>query len=194
MLLPLIKLYEEKIGFPLRWKYLVERLSPYLKDSKKVLDLGSSDGRLASRLLEKLPHLDIIGADVWVQPKTCIPIIQYDGRRLPFPDNSFDLVMMIDVLHHDEQPERIVKEAKRVSKKLILIKDHYWNNKLDILLLRWADYCGNKPYGVELPYTYLDIAEWRGLFKKFNLKIIKSEMFRFHFLDPCKHVTFLLEK
>ena len=193
-MLNMIKLFNEKIGFPLRWKYLVSRLSPYLNDVNKVLDLGASCGRLANELSKKHPKIDFVGVDTHVQPKTFIPIKEYDGKKLPFPDNSFDCVIIIDVLHHDENPEIILKEAKRVSKKYILVKDHFWNNKLDFLLLKYADYFGNKPYGVKLPYNFFKISDWNNIIRKVNLKITKSEKFRYNFIDPCKHIIFLLQK
>ena len=190
----LFRLFNEKIGFPLRWRYLVQRLRPYLKNSKNVLDLGSSCGRLANELSKKLPQIDFIGVDTHVQSKTYIQIKKYDGKKLPFPDNSFDCVMIIDVLHHNKYPEIILREAKRVSKSFILIKDHYYKNKFDFMLLKYADYVGNKPYGIKLPYNFLTTDEWQNLIRNLNLKIIKSEKFRYNNVDPCKHIIFFLQK
>ncbi|MCA9371997.1 class I SAM-dependent methyltransferase [Candidatus Woesebacteria bacterium] len=126
-MLTIIKWINENIVFPLRWNYLVAYLSPYLQNATDVLDLGASCGRLANELSKKFPKIHFVGVDTHVQPKTFIPIKKYDGKKIPFPDNSFDCVMIIDVLHHDKNPEHILKEAKRVSRKYILIKDHYWN-------------------------------------------------------------------
>ena len=190
----LMKWFNERIGFPLRWKYLVRYLSPYLKNSRNVLDLGASCGRLANELSNKLPDTYFVGVDTNVQPKSFIPIKKYDGKKIPFPDNSFDCVMIIDVLHHDENPAIILQEARRVSKKYILIKDHYWNNKFDFLLLKYSDYFGNKPYGVALPYNFLNIANWESLIKESNLKIVKTQRFRYNLFDPCKHIIYLLNK
>lgn len=193
MFLSIIKIWNEKITFPLRFAYLTKTLSPYLKESRKVLDLGSSEGRLSNFIMEKYPKITIIGADVHPQPKTYIPTVSYDGKNLPFPDKSFDCVMLIDVLHHSTYSEKVLKEAKRVTKKYILIKDHYWNNSIDFLFLKLADYIGNKPYGIALPYKYLKISEWQDLFKELNLAIVKSKRFRFNSLDPCKQVIFLVK-
>lgn len=190
----LIKLFSEKITFPLRWEYLVYLLSPYLKDVNNVLDLGASCGRLASKLSEKLPHIDFIGIDTHVQSKTFIPITKYDGKKIPYPDNSFDCVMMIDVIHHIDYPEIILEEVKRVSKKYVLIKDHYWNNKFDLSLLKFADYIGNKPYGVNLPYNFFKVSDWNELIKNLNFRTVKTEKFRCNFVDPCRHIIFHLEK
>jgi len=190
----LLRSIDEKLLFPLRINYLTQLLSPFLRDSEKILDLGSSDGRLAFNLSKILSKTDFVGVDMHVQPKTYIPIKKYDGKKLPFPDNSFDCVMIIDVLHHCNNPEEVLNEAKRVTRKHILIKDHYWNNKFDYLLLKYADYIGNKPYGVKLPYNFLRMNTWKNMINNSYMKIISLRKFRYNFFDPCRHVIFLLEK
>jgi len=52
MLFQLMRLYGERIIFPIRRKHLVSRIAPYLKGFNKILDLGSSDGRIASQLIK----------------------------------------------------------------------------------------------------------------------------------------------
>ncbi|MBW2978259.1 class I SAM-dependent methyltransferase [Candidatus Woesearchaeota archaeon] len=188
-----LKLLDEKIFFPLRFNSLTKILIPYLRGSKTVLDIGASCGRLAKNIQHKL-DIKFVGVDTHIQPKTFIPIKKYDGKKLPFKDNSFDCVMIIDVLHHDKNPQKIIEEAKRVSKKHILIKDNYWDNRIDFLLLKYADYIGNKPYGVNLPYKFLNIKSWQELIKNNNIAIVKSKKFRYHILDPCKHIIFKLKK
>ena len=39
-----------------------------------------------------------------------------DAQALPFADNSFANIVMVDVLHHIEQPARCLSEAERVLK------------------------------------------------------------------------------
>lgn len=190
----LMKWFNENIGFPFRWRCLVRYLSPYLWDSKNVLDFGASCGRLANELSKKLPNINFIGVDTHVQPKTFIPIHKYDWNIIPFNDDSFDCVMIIDVLHHDQNPINILKEAKRVTKKYILIKDHYWNNRLDFLILKYFDYFGNKPYWVALPYNFFKITEWENIIKRIDMKIVKSQIFNFGMIDPSKHIIYLIEK
>ena len=194
MLISLTKILNERFISPIRWKYLVKHLSPYLNDSSEILDVGAGDGGLANELLKKIGRVRITGVDVYLQKKSYIKIKKYDGKTLPFHDNSYDTVMIVDVLHHDKNPEQILKEAKRVSKKYILIKDHFWKNKIDFALLKWTDYLGNASYGVNLPYNYLTINSWEKLFSKNKLKIMKQSTFRYNFFDPCKHVVFLVRK
>ena len=193
MILKILKIWDERVTFPLRFTYLTKRLLPYLRESKKILDLGSSDGRLAYLLLQRLLSTEIIGIDIHVQQKTYIPITIYDGVHIPFPDNSFDTVMIVDTLHHDLHPESVLAEAKRVARKSILIKDHYWNNWIDFLVLKIGDYIGNRPYGIRLPYNYLKMERWQKIFDDLHVEVQTTEKFRFTMLDPCKQVIFLLK-
>ncbi len=189
-----LKLVMEHIGFPLRWRFLKKRLSPYLADVQNVLDLGASDGRLAHKLKAKNSHLTFTGVDTHVQKVTYIPIKKYDGKKLPFPDKSFDCVMIIDVLHHDKNPERLLREAKRVSKKYILIKDHYFINRLDHAWLSFADNFGNNSYGIHNQFNYFTLTQWQAVFKTLRLSLVRSERFRYIPIDPCRHIIFLLSK
>ena len=58
----------------------------------------------------------ITGIDVLVRNDTYIPVEKYDGYHINKSNNSVPATMMIDVLHHTEKPELVLKEAVRVSK------------------------------------------------------------------------------
>jgi len=102
--------------------------------------------------------------------------------------------MFLDVLHHTDNIKELMSEAKRVTKKTILIKDHYYNTKFDHFLLRIADYIGNKGLGINLIYNYLKESEWRLLIKQLNLKIIKLKKFKYNYLHPNKEIILKLNK
>lgn len=191
-----LKTFNNNFLFPLRRKYLSQKLYPYLEDNKNILDLGSSDGRLAASIQKILQNetkkVKFIGCDIHVQPKTFIPIVSYNGKHLPFDDNSFDCVLIVDVLHHTNDYLEVLKEAKRVSRKNILVKDHYWDTAKDFITLKHADYIGNHPYGIPLPNNFLNLESWYDLFEDCQLTIIDNKTYKI-FLDPCKHVVFKLE-
>ncbi len=44
-------------------------------------------------------------------------LVQAGGEELPYKDNTFDLVILANVLDHVNNPEKVLSEAKRVLKK-----------------------------------------------------------------------------
>lgn len=135
------------------------------------LDIGCGSGEILGLLNEYRPELKLTGAEVIARDDAHIPIVQYDGKSLPFEDGSFDFTMMVDVLHHTDDPEATLKEAVRVSRRFVLIKDHYCENVLDDSVLRFMDWVGNRAHGVHLPFNYLSNARWQDLFPKCGLKM-----------------------
>ena len=77
-----------------------------------MLDLGCGDGQIAAGVQALRPELTLRGADVLVRPKTRIEVDLFDGATLPYSDRSFDAVMIVDVLHHTDDPARILREAR----------------------------------------------------------------------------------
>jgi SAM-dependent methyltransferase len=136
-----------------------------------ILDVGCGDGLLAERLALRRPDLQITGIDVLVRPNTRIPVTAFDGRRIPRPDHSVDVSMFVDVLHHTKEPEALLREARRVTRRLILIKDHNRGGRLSRALLHFMDCVGNARYGVPLPHNYLSRREWDDMFRRLDLRI-----------------------
>lgn len=187
-----VRALDENVLFPYRYTQLTGRLSPHLHDVTNVLDVGASCGRLARRLMG-VTRCHIVGIDVHLQPNAAIEVRHYDGRTFPYADGAFDCVLMVDMLHHSADIDQMLQEACRVSRRYVLLKDHYWENSLDHILLRAADYLGNAPYGVSLPYRYLRQEEWADLFDRHHLKTVSLERFRYNPLDPCKHLVAKLQ-
>ncbi|MGI9517782.1 MAG: class I SAM-dependent methyltransferase [Pirellulaceae bacterium] len=150
---------------------LRQHLAELLPDSGTVLDLGCGDGLLASLLQQVLPETHFRGMDVLVREETKIPVESFDGESVPLDDNSVDTVMIIDVLHHTETPEVLLREAKRVARNSIVIKDHTDSGFLSNSTLRFMDWVGNARHGVALPYNYLSRSQWDELFGELGLQI-----------------------
>jgi len=145
-------------------------IAPVLPGSARILDVGCGDGLLDEELLRTRPDLRIEGVDVLVRDGTPIPVRQFDGRHLPFPDREFDVTMAIDVFHHAADPETLMAEMKRVSRNTIVIKDHLAHGLPSRLLLRAMDWVGNAPHGVSLPYNYWTEAEWRAVWARTEVR------------------------
>jgi len=95
-----------------------------LPKNARILDAGCGTGKLASFWLNE--GYDILGVDI---SNTALAITNKKGvktvkadilKGLPFEDNSFDLVYSDGLLEHFIDPEPVLKELFRVSKRYIL--------------------------------------------------------------------------
>jgi len=137
-----------------------------------ILDIGAGDGKI-DKMIQDTTNATIEGIDVLVRDILYIPVTEYDGEHINMLDNSINTTMMIDVLHHTENPLVVFNEAVRVSSKYIIIKDHLKHGFLSYLKLRLMDYVGNKHYSVNLPYNYLSESSWKTMFENANLDIVE---------------------
>lgn len=98
-----------------------ELFAKWIGKNKKVLDLGGRDGTLSKYYCNK-NKVTIGDID---EKALCYAKENYDveteiinlNETLPFPDNSFDYVVMAEVLEHLPYPIITLGEIKRVLKK-----------------------------------------------------------------------------
>ncbi|MCR4275106.1 MAG: methionine biosynthesis protein MetW [Candidatus Campbellbacteria bacterium] len=90
-----------------------------------VLDVGCGDGLLLSMLAEK----GILGEGIDFSEEAVQKCVSHGVRatqhdlngKLPFPDNSFDYAVALDVLEHQFDPLFLLCEMTRVSRKNVII-------------------------------------------------------------------------
>ena len=153
-----------------RAQVLTKHLSDLIPQNARVLDIGCGDGEIDSSILKLRHDLSIEGIDVLVRPHTAVPVRPFDGSRIPYPDRSFDVALMVDVLHHSSNPRNLLREASRIA-DIIVIKDHLLEGFLATPTLRLMDFIGNAHHGVALPFNYLSEAEWTRAFEELGLVI-----------------------
>ena len=144
-------------------------LAKHIPQGASVLDIGCGDGTIGSLLAQLRQDISIQGVESLVRPECKIECRAFDGALLPFPDGEFDVCIFVDVLHHTQDPSVLLREAARVSRSLVLVKDHLDENILDDLTLRLMDWVGNRPHGVALTYNYQSRKEWSEHFLKCRL-------------------------
>jgi SAM-dependent methyltransferase len=154
-----------------RSRILSGHLAKFIPENVLMLDVGSGDGLLGQLISQVRPDVTIKGIDVLVRPRTLIPTEKYDGERIPYGDTSFDGVMFVDVLHHTTDPLILLREAIRVARRAIVIKDHLLDGLFAGQTLRFMDRAGNARHGVSLPYTYWTKETWYDAFDTLGLRV-----------------------
>lgn len=154
-----------------RVERLGQHLAALMPDNATVLDIGCGDGRLAQRIGELRPDLTLRGIDVLVRQGTAIPVEEFDGTHIPLADGAVDVAMLVDVLHHAEDPLAILREAARVARSAVVIKDHLREGLAAEATLRFMDWVGNARFGVRLTYRYWTREEWRKAFAETGLVV-----------------------
>jgi SAM-dependent methyltransferase len=145
---------------PRRAALLAGKLAPLLPQKARVLDVGCGAGEVSRAIFNLRPDLQIEGVEVLLRGNPQMKVTPFDGHTLPFPDSSFDAVIFVDVLHHAEDPSRLLRESGRVASQCVVIKDHTAEGVLAGVTLRFLDRVGNARHGVALPYRYWKREQW----------------------------------
>lgn len=118
-----------------RAKLLIKELNPRITD--KILDIGCGDGYYLF-LLSNLGNFDLVGIDRdrkalfaarnQVNNKK-IKLIQGDILKLPFQKETFNKIILSEVLEHLEDDGKALREIARVIKKkgILVITVPHWN-------------------------------------------------------------------
>lgn len=154
-----------------RTQRLAQHVAELVPAGAEVLDVGCGDGRLASLVAQRRADVRLRGIDVLVPPDACLPVTPYDGDVIPFGDASVDVVMLIDALHHARDPLALLREAARVARRGLIIKDHTREGFLADATLRLMDWRGNAHRGVALPYAYWPKRQWLEAFQALGLRL-----------------------
>jgi ubiquinone/menaquinone biosynthesis C-methylase UbiE len=96
-------------------------------DGINLLDVGSGEGHVLGKVLEKQKFqttaLDPNENALIVLKKKLPEVETKNGyiEKLPFTEDSFDVIMCCEVLEHLEDPERALSELKRVGRKHFIL-------------------------------------------------------------------------
>jgi SAM-dependent methyltransferase len=135
-------------------------LAAQIGQAGSLLDIGCGDGTVARDIAAAVGADRVAGVDVKVRAEVAVEVTAYDGVRLPFPDRSFDAVVISDVLHHCEDPRAVLREALRVARACVAIKDHFCFGPVSERILLWMDMAGNAAPGVTVRGTYFTPGQW----------------------------------
>ena len=162
----------------------------------KVLDLGAGHGLIGEGLQECGKQVTLI--DVVDYSLSNLPVLIFEEEdKIPLDDNSVDTCLIYLVLHHSDNPERLLKEAIRVTSKRIIIMEGYVENDHFAVnsVIDW--FINRIVAGVDMnvPLNYRTLDKWQDIFRESGL--ICQHVNEVGIDDPIapeSHVLFVLDK
>ena len=130
------------------WQPVIPTFRDYwgLDANSSVLDVGCAKGFMLHDLAELIPGLSVKGIDLSyyaiinaiedMRPHVSVA----NATHLPFPDNSFDVVISINTIHNLEREEcgQALREIERVSRgKSFITVDAYRNSEEQARMEAW---------------------------------------------------------
>lgn len=109
---------------------------------RSVLDMGCGDGFYTLRFWDRGAPRSMVGVDGAEQAiaiananKADRPITFEvgDAHHLPYPDNSFDVALVQSILHHDDRPFDMIREAFRLAPQIVIHEPNGNNVGLKII-------------------------------------------------------------
>ena len=160
-------------------------------NASTYLDIGCANGEITMEVANIIGAKEVYGIDINREAlkeaeKRGIKVFMLDisKDKLPFKDNSIDLITAFEIIEHLINPDHMLREAYRVLRKggyLLLSTPNLasWANRIAMLL-------GYQPYNVETSTEILAgvLIRWKGLkpighIRSYTLRALK-ELLLYH--------------
>lgn len=156
---------------PRFWQQTVKRFRDYyqLPPDASVLDVGSGKGFMLHDFKELMPGMTVAGIDISAYAieramPSVKPFVQVgDAKKLPYTDNSFDLVVSITSIHNLplEECKQAIREIQRVSRRHAFLTVDAWRNDAEReSLLKWN----------LTALTHMHVDEWKQIFDELGYR------------------------
>ena len=160
-----------------RQQVLAELIAHHVPPGGALLDVGCGIGTLAAAVLAHPScgrGAHATGLESAVRGGEPIDVIAYRGGTFPFGNGTFDVVTIADVLHHERDELELLRECARVSRSVVIVKDHAREGILAQWRIGLMDWAANRPYGIPCLYRYHSVQQWRELFNQCGLDLINE--------------------
>jgi ubiquinone/menaquinone biosynthesis C-methylase UbiE len=152
---------------PRFWQDTVKYFQEYynLAPDASVLDIGCGKGFMLYDFKQLMPEITIAGIDISQYAiehakEEVKPFLKVaDAKSLPYPDQSFDLVISINTVHNLplDECKQALREIQRVSRAHAFVTMDAWrNDKEKENMLKWN----------LTALTYMHVEEWVNLFQE----------------------------
>ncbi|MFZ3053690.1 MAG: methyltransferase domain-containing protein [Sulfuricurvum sp.] len=130
------------------WQPVIPTFQEHFKmdENTKVLDVGCAKGFMLYDMSELIPGISVRGVDIseYAVENAKEEIKEFisvaDARKLPFKDDSFDVVISINTIHNLDKEEcaKALQEIERVSRgKSFITVDAYRNDEEKEAMFAW---------------------------------------------------------
>ena len=167
-------------GFMRFWAWrkflLIKPYLPRLKKPLAVLDLGAGEGYVGKWIQLKL-GADVTLCDVLDYNETDLELVPYDGKKLPWPDGAFDVVVLYFVVHHATDQEQLLMEALRVAAGRVIVVESVYETERGRRMLRFLDTWANRLRSCglmneqEFVLHFRSSAAWGGFFDELGADV-----------------------
>jgi SAM-dependent methyltransferase len=109
---------------------------------RSVTDIGCGDAASTVRLWDRgeptmMSALDpaikaVVAGKARAQGRP-IHFVVANGQHLPYADDAFDVAILEGILHHDKNPEVIIREALRVAREILVLEPNGYNPILKMI-------------------------------------------------------------
>ena len=163
---------EKAVRSPSVRKYFAGKVAPFIRSTDRVLDLGCGSGIFLPSLSELCGTLvavdvswpfvrasDTVTAQFDLRNTT---VVQGQAECLPFGDASFDVVVVIDTLHHLYRLDECVRDLQRVLRpggRLLMFEPNIMNPALLLMCVLDRNEWG--ALGLCRKTAYVDLFESR---------------------------------
>jgi ubiquinone/menaquinone biosynthesis C-methylase UbiE len=176
-------------GLKARAKRLVGRLAPHLPAGELVLDIGPASCTVPELLMEKGMRVVPLDVQNYSIADSVAPIL-YNGDVIPFRDKQFGASLILFVLHHTPEPEKLLREAMRASSRIIVYEDIVLS-PLHKRVTSFADMLINLEFDNQ-PHTNKSDAEWLAVFERLGLNMIHREYASYALV--FRHAMYVVEQ
>ncbi|TCD11514.1 class I SAM-dependent methyltransferase [Pedobacter frigidisoli] len=132
-------------------KYKAQNIVDVCKEikPKKVLEVGAGDGSILHFLNDwhfapELYAIEIAESGVDIIKERKLARLKeakvFDGYKIPYEDDSFDLVILAHVLEHVEHERMLIRELKRVAKYIVVEVPKDYRFGVDERMKHFLDY------------------------------------------------------
>lgn len=150
---------------------LCQKIKPLLKENQKVLELACGTGQFTEFLSNNSQYLissDFSEKMVYEAKKRFnmdnVSFEVQDATNLSYEDNSFDIVLIANALHVMPNPDKALKEIKRVltCDGILIAPTFVYDGKINNFRLFIMDKIGFKTFNKWTSTQYLDFIQTQG--------------------------------